>query len=76
MSAHALNNLLPMVVTLAEVAAGGSPPTESTAPPEVGLLEAWLWASLMNLIVFLPFVVLILFLLWRSAEGDTGGTGE
>ncbi len=69
-SAHALNNILPMVVTLAKVAAGESPPTEATAPPDVGLLEAWISVSLMNLIVFLPFVVLTLFLLWRSGRWE------
>jgi len=69
-SAHALNNLLPMAVTLAEVAAGGSPPTESTAPPDVGLLEAWTSASLLNLIIFLPFIALMLFLLWRSGRWE------
>ncbi|MGH8657130.1 MAG: PrsW family intramembrane metalloprotease [Gammaproteobacteria bacterium] len=70
-SAHALNNLLPMAVTLAKVAAGELPPTESTGPlPDVGLLEAWASVSLMNLIVFLPFVVLVLFLLWRSGRWE------
>jgi len=69
-AAHMLNNLLPLAVTLVEARAGKPPPAQAAPPPDVGLLEAWASVSLMNLVVFLPFVALILFLLWRSGRWE------
>jgi RsiW-degrading membrane proteinase PrsW (M82 family) len=69
-AAHMLNNLLPLAVTLIEIREGKSPPAEVAPPPDVGLLEAWASVSLMNLIVFLPFVALVLYLLWRSGRWE------
>ena len=69
MLAHATNNLLPLMIALFEAAEGKSTP----APPEqVGFLEAWASLSLLNLIVFFPFVALMLFLLWRSGHWELG----
>jgi RsiW-degrading membrane proteinase PrsW (M82 family) len=64
--AHALNNLLPLVVALAGARAGKAPPTASLPPPDLGIVDAWTSASAMNLVVFFPFVALVAFLLWRS----------
>lgn len=64
--AHALNNLLPLVVALAGARAGKPPPTASLPPPDLGIVHAWTSASAMNLVVFFPFVALVAFLLWRS----------
>jgi RsiW-degrading membrane proteinase PrsW (M82 family) len=65
MLAHAINNLMPLIVTLFEYSQG-KPPDSNSPPDDYGLLEAWAMASLLDLTVFLPFVALMLFLLWRS----------
>jgi RsiW-degrading membrane proteinase PrsW (M82 family) len=70
MSAHALNNVLPLVGTLIRGAAGTPPPQTIEAPPPVGFFEAFLSASLVNLIVFLPFVLLIGWMLVRSGRWE------
>jgi RsiW-degrading membrane proteinase PrsW (M82 family) len=70
MSAHALNNVLPLVGTLIQGAAGTPPPQTIEAPPAVGFVEAFLSASLMNLVVFLPFVLLIGWMLVRSGRWE------
>ena len=69
MLAHAINNLMPLIVTLFEYSQGKAP--DSNSPPDdYGLLEAWAMASLLDLTVFLPFVALMLFLLWRSGRWE------
>jgi RsiW-degrading membrane proteinase PrsW (M82 family) len=68
-AAHAVNNLLPLIVTLIETGEGKPPPVPQ-APPDIGIIEAWWSASLMNLLVFFPFVGLMLFLLWRSGQWE------
>jgi len=70
MAAHAVNNVLPLVGTLIQGAAGTPPPQTIEAPPPVGFVEAFLSASLMNLVVFLPFVLLIAWLLVRSGRWE------
>jgi hypothetical protein len=70
MAAHALNNVLPLVGTLIQGAAGTPPPQTIEAPPAVGFVEAFLSASLMNLVVFLPFVLLIGWMLVRSGRWE------
>ena len=65
-AAHALNNLLPLLIALVRAQAGEAPPTAPAPPPDVGLVDAWTSASLMDLVVFFPFVVLVMFLLWRG----------
>jgi RsiW-degrading membrane proteinase PrsW (M82 family) len=68
MAAHALNNVLPLVGTLIAGASGTPPPQTIEPPPQVGFVEAWLSASVMNLVVFLPFVLLIAWMLVRSGR--------
>jgi protease PrsW len=69
-AAHALNNVLPLVVTLMGSAEGKPPPQRAEPPPDVGFVEAWASASTMDLIVFLPFVALLAFLLYRSGRWE------
>jgi len=68
--AHAWNNSLPLVFAIASSRAGEAPPTESMAPPDVGLLETMLSASISNLVIFLPFVLLLAWIIRRSGEAE------
>jgi RsiW-degrading membrane proteinase PrsW (M82 family) len=68
--AHAANNVLPLVGALMLRAAGEPPPKSGEPPPPSGFLETWLSASLMDLIVFLPFVALLAWLLVRSGRHE------
>jgi hypothetical protein len=64
--AHAYNNVLPLVFAIASRAAGEPPPQADAPPPDIGLIEAWVSGSLAQLTLFLPFVLLLGFGLWRS----------
>jgi len=64
--AHAYNNVLPLVFAIAARAAGEPPPQADEPPPDIGLVEAWVSGSLAQLTLFLPFVLLLGFGLWRS----------
>ena len=66
--AHAWNNSLPLFMALAAAQAGEAAPTEVLAPPALSLWEAMASASLTNLIVFLPFALLLAFVLYRSGK--------
>ena len=68
--AHAWNNSLPLVFAIASSRAGEAPPTESVAPPDVGLLETMISASISNLVIFLPFVLLLAWIVRRSGEAE------
>jgi RsiW-degrading membrane proteinase PrsW (M82 family) len=70
--AHAWNNSLPLFLAIAAYNAGEAPATESVAPPEVGLLQAMVSASISNLVIFLPFVLLIAWILRRSGDAERG----
>ena len=63
---HAYNNVLPFIFAIAARAAGEPPPQADAPPPELGLVEAWVSGSLAQLTLFLPFVLLLGFALWRS----------
>jgi RsiW-degrading membrane proteinase PrsW (M82 family) len=65
-AAHAYNNVLPLLFAIAARAAGEPPPLADAPPPDIGLVEAWLSGSLAQLTLFLPFVLLLGFSLWRS----------
>src|SRR5215831_13047868 len=62
--AHALNNALPLVVTVALRSTGQDLP--EPGPSTIGFVDAWVQTSIQNLVVFLPFVILMLVLVWRS----------
>ncbi len=67
--AHALNNALPLFFAIQSVAAGEPPPVNE-APPDISFVAAWLEGSLMELTVFLPFLVLMSFALWQSGAWE------
>jgi protease PrsW len=64
-AAHMLNNSLPLLAALAGAAAG-EPPGGHEPLADVGFLEAFLSGSLIQVVVFLPFLVIVGFGLWRS----------
>ena len=67
-AAHLLNNALPLLGALA-AAAEGQPlgrEAERDAVLNIGLLEAFISGSIVQLITFLPFVVIVLVALWYS----------
>jgi protease PrsW len=67
--AHAMNNALPLLSAI-QGAAAGEPPPVSEGPPEIGFVAAWLQASVLELTVFFPFVLLMSLALWRSGAWE------
>jgi len=67
---HAWNNALPLLMALAAARAGEAPPSEAQAPPQLGLFEAMTSASVSNLIVFLPFALLLAWIIRRSGRWE------
>jgi RsiW-degrading membrane proteinase PrsW (M82 family) len=65
-AAHFVNNALPLVFAIAAAARGEPPPQQSDAPPELGFVDAFLIGSLVELTIFLPFVVIMAIALWRG----------
>jgi hypothetical protein len=65
---HAWNNSLPLFFALAAAKAGEAAPTDAFELPEMGLWEAMQTASLSNLVVFLPFAILLALVLYRSGR--------
>jgi hypothetical protein len=64
-TAHMLNNALPLFAALT----GGR--SEEAGPyPELGFSEAFLVGSLTQLVIFLPFLILLLVVLWRSGDWE------
>jgi len=74
--AHAWNNALPLLFAVAASRAGAPPPTESAAPPAVGLADAMVSASISNLILFLPFALLLAWIIRRSGRAERKVIGE
>lgn len=68
--AHAWNNSLPLLAAIMAHGAGEAPPTGMAAPPQVGLLDAMVSASMSNLVIFLPFVLLLIWILRRSGDAE------
>jgi RsiW-degrading membrane proteinase PrsW (M82 family) len=67
---HAWNNSLPLFFALAAAKAGEAAPTEALAPPTLGLLDAMAAASLSSLVVFLPFALLLAWIIHRSGRTE------
>jgi RsiW-degrading membrane proteinase PrsW (M82 family) len=67
---HAWNNALPLLLALVAAEAGEAPPTEVQAPPELGLFEAMVSASVSNLVIFLPFALLLAWIIRRSGRWE------
>ena len=67
---HAWNNSLPLFMALAAAQAGEAAPIEVLAPPTYTVWDAMITASLTNLVVFLPFALLLAFILYRSGQAE------
>lgn len=67
---HAWNNSLPLFFALAAATGGEAAPTEALVPPSMGLWQALQAASLSNLVVFLPFALLLALIVWRSGRAE------
>ena len=69
-TAHLVDNLLPLVAALIQTSAGTSPPAAPAPPPDLTVWTAWWSASLLNLLTLFPFLGLGLGLLWRSGRWE------
>jgi RsiW-degrading membrane proteinase PrsW (M82 family) len=69
-AAHVLNNILPLLFALESARAGEPPATATEAPPDLSVLQAWLAGSAASLVLFLPFVVTLAIMLWRSGRWE------
>jgi RsiW-degrading membrane proteinase PrsW (M82 family) len=67
---HAWNNSLPLFIALAAAKSGEAAPTEALEPPTMGLFEALVAASTSNLVIFLPFALLLAWILRRSGKAE------
>jgi RsiW-degrading membrane proteinase PrsW (M82 family) len=67
--AHTLNNSLGLIVTILMRAAGEEIP-EPGPPPQMSFLDAWVHTSIQNLVIFLPFVILLFVALRRSGRWE------
>jgi RsiW-degrading membrane proteinase PrsW (M82 family) len=67
---HAWNNSLPLFFAIAAAQGGEAAPTEALMPPTMGLWQALQAASLSNLVVFLPFALLLALIVWRSGRAE------
>jgi RsiW-degrading membrane proteinase PrsW (M82 family) len=64
-AAHMLNNALPLFAALAGAAAGEPPPGDEPLP-DLGFLDAFAIGSLIQLTIFVPFLLIMALALWRS----------
>lgn len=64
-SAHMLNNALPLFLALAG-AADGEPPPGHEPPPDVSFLQAFWGGTLLDLTLHLPFLLIMAIAVWRS----------
>lgn len=64
--AHALNNSLGLVFAIAASASGAGVPSTPSPPPNPGFLETWVQKSILDLIMYAPFILLLVIMLWRS----------
>jgi protease PrsW len=67
--AHTFNNGLGLIVTILLREAGEAVP-EPGPPPQTPFLEAWVVASVQNLLLFFPFVVILLVALRASGKWE------
>lgn len=74
-ASHMVNNMLPLIAVLASVAAGEGPP-QHDPPPDMGFLEAFASDTLLQLILFLPFLLIAALALWRSSMRERRVIGE
>jgi protease PrsW len=67
--AHTFNNGLGLIVTILLRESGEELP-ELGPPPQTPFLEAWVVASIQNLLLFLPFVLIVLVALRASGKWE------
>lgn len=67
--AHSFNNGLGLIVTILLRQAGEEVP-EPGPPPQTPFLEAWVVSSVQNLLLFFPFVVILLVTLRASGKWE------
>ena len=67
--AHTFNNGLGLIITILLREAGEAVP-ELGPPPQTPFLEAWVVASVQNLLLFFPFVVILLVALRASGKWE------
>lgn len=66
-TAHFINNVLPLLAAIAMAGEGQPPPAaEPAMPPDIGFFQAVLGASLLRSVIFFPFTLIVLITLWRS----------
>jgi protease PrsW len=68
-AAHMLNNALPLFATLARIAAGKLP-SDSEQIPDVGFFQAFMTGSLIQLTIFVPFLLIMALAVWRSGRWE------
>jgi protease PrsW len=68
-AAHMLNNVLPLFAALTETAAGKLP-SESRSLPDIGFLQAFAMGSLIQLTTFVPFLLIMAIVVWRSGTWE------
>ena len=68
-TAHMLNNALPLFAALAGIAAGKLP-SESGQLPDIGFLQAFVMGSLIQLTTFVPFLLIMALGVWRSGTWE------
>ena len=74
-SAHLLNNALPLFLALAG-AADGQPPPAHEPPPDISFLQAFWAGTLLHLTLHLPYLVVMAFAVWRSGVWERKVIGE
>ena len=67
--AHTINNSLGLIITILLRQAGEELP-EPGPPPQSPFFEVWIVTSIQNLILFLPFVIVILVALRKSGKWE------
>jgi RsiW-degrading membrane proteinase PrsW (M82 family) len=71
-AAHMLNNVLPLLASLATGSAAEPPPAPDAPDfaPALGFLDAFVSGSLLELTIFLPFLLITALALWRSSTRE------
>jgi RsiW-degrading membrane proteinase PrsW (M82 family) len=64
-AAHMINNALPLIGAIAGAGAGRPPPGRQPLP-DIGFLDAFAAGSIIQLAIFVPFLLIMGFALWRS----------
>jgi RsiW-degrading membrane proteinase PrsW (M82 family) len=65
MTAHMIQNALPLFAALAKITSGNLP-SGNEKIPDVGFLQGFVTGSLMQLTIFVPFLLIMAFAVWRS----------